>query len=127
MSANPLGRLLCAIGRHAPVAGGLWNGGYCFTRCRRCQRDMVKSAFGEWHVPAGYRVVWRPPADGHGHAVGAAVVAPQIIRARRSAALSAGKAPARAAEAAADPFDFGEFERAGDRRWDRPPLARSIS
>lgn len=50
---------------HVPIPGGQWNGGYCFTSCARCGRDMVRSAFGEWHVPQGFRVVWsaEPPRD----------------------------------------------------------------
>lgn len=58
-----IGGLLCRLGRHDGDPHGRWNGGYCFTRCRRCGRDMVRSAFGEWHVPKGYRVVWGPPGS----------------------------------------------------------------
>jgi hypothetical protein len=59
-----LPQLLCRIGWHAPIPGARWNAGYCFTQCSRCGRDMVRSAFGEWHVPKGFRVVWgqQPPA-----------------------------------------------------------------
>jgi hypothetical protein len=40
-----------------------WNDGYYFARCGRCRRDLVRTAYGGWHVPKGYRVVWqaRPP------------------------------------------------------------------
>lgn len=55
-----IGVLLCRLGWHDPVPEGRWNGGYCFTNCHHCGRDMVRSAFGEWHVPKGFRVVWGP-------------------------------------------------------------------
>jgi hypothetical protein len=48
-----------------PIASARWNDGYCFTSCSRCGRDMVRSAFGEWHVPKGFRVVWRPRPPGN--------------------------------------------------------------
>lgn len=56
--ASRLATLPCRLGLHKPVAPGRWNGGYCFTTCSRCGRDMVRSLFGEWHVPVDFRVVW---------------------------------------------------------------------
>lgn len=40
-----------------------WNCGYYFTMCRRCGHDLVRPAYGRWHIPRGYRVVWQalPP------------------------------------------------------------------
>lgn len=99
-----IGRILCGFGLHAPEPGGLWNGGYCFTECRRCGRDMVKSAFGEWHVPRNHRVVWRPPADGRVH-----VVAPPPVAVAEAAVA---RRPVKSAKSgdAVDPFDFGDFD-----------------
>lgn len=37
-----------------------WNNGYYFTQCTRCGRDLVRTSFGRWHEPRGYRVVWQP-------------------------------------------------------------------
>lgn len=51
--------LLCAIGWHHAAPGGRWNRGYCFSRCVRCGRDMIRGDGGEWRVPSGYRVVWK--------------------------------------------------------------------
>jgi hypothetical protein len=52
--------LLCSLGRHAPRAAPRWNDGYYFATCRRCGRDIVRTAYEGWHVPRGYRVVWAP-------------------------------------------------------------------
>jgi hypothetical protein len=56
--------LLCSAGLHQPEGLPRWNKGYYFSRCRRCRRDLVRSAGGAWFVPQGYRVVWlaEPPA-----------------------------------------------------------------
>jgi hypothetical protein len=51
--------VLCRLGSHLPAFEPIWNHGYFFARCARCERDIVKAALGRWHVPHGYRVVWR--------------------------------------------------------------------
>jgi hypothetical protein len=54
-------RLWCALAGHAPDAGlATWNIGYCFSRCERCGRDIVRTGEARWKVPHGYRIVWRP-------------------------------------------------------------------
>ncbi|HYW17619.1 MAG TPA: hypothetical protein VE891_15880 [Allosphingosinicella sp.] len=59
--------LLCALGGHEAGAGEIYNGGYYFARCRRCERDMIRSG-GSWQmVPSGHRVVWR--SGRHRHSV----------------------------------------------------------
>jgi len=50
----------CAIGWHDPEPVARWNDGYYFARCRRCARDLVRTAYGRWHIPRGARVVWSP-------------------------------------------------------------------
>lgn len=57
--------LLCELGWHRPRGIPRWNDGYYFAKCERCDRDLVRTAFGDWSVPTGYRVVWqpKPPAD----------------------------------------------------------------
>jgi len=64
--------LLCGLGWHKPEPVARWNSGYYFTRCARCGENLVRTAYGRWHVPHGYRVVWQaqPPAN----AVSAALV-----------------------------------------------------
>ena len=63
---------LCRLGWHQPKPVARWNCGYYFTTCARCDQDLVRTAYGRWHVPYGYRVVWQvqPPAN----AVSAALV-----------------------------------------------------
>jgi hypothetical protein len=63
---------LCRLGWHKPKPVARWNCGYYFTTCARCDRNLVRTAYGRWHVPHGYRVVWQahPPAN----AVSAALV-----------------------------------------------------
>ncbi len=57
--------LLCALGGHEAGAGEVYNGGYYFSRCRRCERDMIRSG-GAWQmVPGGHRVVWRSGRHRH--------------------------------------------------------------
>jgi len=59
--------LLCALGGHEAGTGEIYNGGYYFARCRRCERDMIRSG-GAWQmVPSGHRVVWR--SGRHQHSV----------------------------------------------------------
>lgn len=59
--------LLCALGGHEAGRGEIYNGGYYFARCRRCERDMIRSG-GAWQmVPSGHRVVWR--SGRHQHSV----------------------------------------------------------
>jgi hypothetical protein len=52
--------LRCGLGWHAPESLACWNDGYYFARCRRCGLDLVRTAYGRWHGPRGFRVVWRP-------------------------------------------------------------------
>lgn len=53
---------LCNMGWHRVSADVRWNSGYYFSRCQRCGRDLVRTIYGRWHVPRGYRVVWQPAA-----------------------------------------------------------------
>lgn len=114
-----LGALLCRAGRHDPMAGGVWNGGYCFTACARCGRDMVRSVFGEWHVPRDFRIVWRMPGqstpdidaimqarDGSsaGEAIGPVEPSPAVaVRPARPILRTARER---------SPFDFADFDDA---------------
>lgn len=52
-------KLLCALEGHRAEPRGQWNRGYCFSRCARCGRDMIRLGSGQWQVPKGYRVVWK--------------------------------------------------------------------
>ncbi|WP_140867510.1 hypothetical protein [Sphingomonas oligophenolica] len=120
--ASRLATLPCRLGFHKPVAPGMWNGGYCFTTCSRCGRDMVRSLFGEWHVPVDFRVVWHarpseplaeraappPPAMPQSAApVSARVVAPPMP-ARPPVSAPSRKAKMDKPEPRS-PFDFDDF------------------
>jgi len=59
--------LLCALGGHEAGSDEVYNGGYYFSRCRRCERDMIRSGAAWQMVPAGHRVVWR--SGRHQHSV----------------------------------------------------------
>ena len=51
----------CALGLHRARSMPRWNGGYYFSTCTRCGRDLVRTPFEGWHpVPRGFRVVWSP-------------------------------------------------------------------
>lgn len=55
--------LLCELGWHKPDPLARWNAGYYFTTCGRCSRDLVRTAYGGWRVPRGFKIVWqaKPP------------------------------------------------------------------
>ena len=52
-------KLACLLGRHEARATAIRNQGLYFSRCARCERDMVRSLGGWQPVPRGFRVVWR--------------------------------------------------------------------
>lgn len=59
--------LLCALGGHEAASAEIYNGGYYFSSCRRCRRDMIRSGAAWRDVPRGHKVVWK---DGrHSHSV----------------------------------------------------------
>lgn len=57
--------LLCALGGHEAGPGEVYNGGYYFARCRRCERDMIRCGASWQMVPSGHRVVWRSGRGQH--------------------------------------------------------------
>lgn len=115
-----IGGLLCRLGRHDPDPAGRWNGGYCFTHCRRCERDMVRSAFGEWHVPKGFKVVWKRAGDvadlDRVMAARSAPVAPaaEAVEVEPvSHATWSRPSPPDKGDPDRSPFDFGDFDNEG--------------
>ena len=59
--------LICALGGHEAAPVETYNGGYYFSSCRRCRRDMIRSGAAWRDVPRGHKVVWK---DGrHSHSV----------------------------------------------------------
>lgn len=88
--------LRCRLGFHAPFSAPRWNDGYYFGTCRRCGRDIIRTAYERWHVPQGYRVVWTETAPADRPQVGLTREAPPTpAPARRSPEEAAREEPAR--------------------------------
>ncbi len=102
--------LLCQIGFHKPGAAVVANGGCSFAACRRCGRDLVRTASGRWHVPRGYRVVWKTRAEA---AVDVLLTQPSSGQARRP---RAGELPIQEVLRQLYANDFMKEE--GDGAWD---------
>lgn len=57
--------ILCGLAGHRADGSQTYNGGFHFSRCRRCRRDMIRCG-GDWRlVPRGHRVVWRSGRHAH--------------------------------------------------------------
>ena len=55
--------LICRIAGHQTAAETIMNGGYAFSRCRRCRHDLVQLD-GRWSAaPRGFRIVWKSKVD----------------------------------------------------------------
>lgn len=78
--------LICELGWHRPRRVARWNNGYYFTRCSRCGRDLVRTAYGRWHEPHGYRVVWQAQAP-------AGAVSARLISEEANAAAGTAELP----------------------------------
>jgi hypothetical protein len=72
--------LLCALGGHEAGSGEVYNGGYYFARCRRCELDMIRSGAAWQMVPSGHRVVWRSGRGQHSVEPDLAAVLPVLHR-----------------------------------------------
>ena len=58
--------IFCAIGGHQPLEAEVYNGGFHFSACRRCGRDLIRSPRADWQdVPAGHRVAWKSGRHSH--------------------------------------------------------------
>lgn len=57
----------CIVRSHTSRDYGVWNEGYCFSRCSHCGCDLIRNS-GSWReLPTGFKVVWR--AGHHAHAI----------------------------------------------------------
>ncbi|HEX8525717.1 hypothetical protein [Allosphingosinicella sp.] len=80
--------LLCFVQGHSPSSEEVWNRGYSFAKCRRCECDMIRSD-GDWEpVPRGHRVVWKKGPHQHSRSAGYVRNLPVLYR------DSGGKVPA---------------------------------
>jgi hypothetical protein len=68
------------MGGHEAAAGEVYNGGYYFARCRRCDRDMIRCGAAWQMVPSGHRVVWRAGRHQHSLEPDLAAVLPVLHR-----------------------------------------------
>jgi hypothetical protein len=60
-------KVTCILAGHRAAPRQAYNGGFHFSRCRRCGYDMIRSS-GEWQgVPKGHRVAWK--AGRHSHSL----------------------------------------------------------
>ena len=82
--------LLCALGGHEAADTETYNGGYYFSRCRRCRCDMIRSGAVWKEVPRGHKVVWKGGCHSHSMEPDYAPVLPAV---HREANLPATKAP----------------------------------
>ena len=72
--------MLCFIQGHSPSEEQVWNRGYSFSKCRRCQCDLIRSD-GDWDiVPRGHRVVWRSGPHAHARPAGYVRNLPMLYR-----------------------------------------------
>jgi hypothetical protein len=57
--------LPCALFGHRARHEAVWNHGFYFAACTRCERDIIRIPGEKWHVPRNARVVWSaaPPAS----------------------------------------------------------------
>ena len=60
--------LICSLGFHRPPPIARWNHGYYFSKCKRCGADLVRTAYGRWQVPKGFRVIWQAQPPAHAEA-----------------------------------------------------------
>lgn len=57
--------ILCVLAGHEAANGAVYNGGYHFSRCRRCRTDMIRSSEDWTLVPGGHRVAWKAGRNAH--------------------------------------------------------------
>jgi len=97
--------VFCRLIAHRPIPSRLWNGGYYFTKCARCECDLIRRGAHWMEVPAGYQVVWRevegPQADWTPWSPGKLRKDPGITELLSTAGPDA--VPAAAAELVVDP------------------------
>lgn len=57
--------ILCHVIGHIRPASAVWNNGYFFSHCDRCEREIIReSGEARWKpVPKGYQVCWRPMSE----------------------------------------------------------------
>ena len=56
--------IVCRLGFHKPLHSNVWNDGWYFSRCTRCDHDLIRKPAERWKiVPPNLRVVWRQRAE----------------------------------------------------------------
>jgi len=59
--------MMCGMLGHKAEGLGVWNEGYFFGRCKRCDRDLIRTDASWSPVPRGYQVSWK--SGFHRHAL----------------------------------------------------------
>jgi hypothetical protein len=54
--------LPCALFGHRPRREAVWNDGFYFAACCRCEQDIIRIPGETWHKPRHARVVWSATA-----------------------------------------------------------------
>lgn len=72
--------MICRLKGHDPHPDEICNAGRCFTRCRRCDADLLKEGRTWVPVPKGQRIVWAAavPGDARSEPESAAPVPPPL-------------------------------------------------
>ena len=53
-------RMKCILGKHEAIPSDVWNNGFYFSRCKNCEREMIRRHKTWRVVPKKMRVVWTP-------------------------------------------------------------------
>jgi hypothetical protein len=57
---------LCNVVGHRPGLLQIYNGGFYFGRCDRCDVPLMRTSDPRWRpAPAGHRIVWKPGRHQH--------------------------------------------------------------
>jgi hypothetical protein len=58
-------KIVCLLAGHSADGEAAYNGGFHFSRCRRCRHDMIRSSGDGEAVPEGHRVAWKSGRQSH--------------------------------------------------------------
>ena len=56
--------ILCRLKKHSAVPSLLWNAGFYFSKCARCECDLIRRGDHWTEVPKGYQVIWKQQRGG---------------------------------------------------------------
>lgn len=57
--------LLCLLKMHRSDTRGIWNGGFFFSTCGHCRKQLIRRRCSPWEeIPKGFKVVWKARKGG---------------------------------------------------------------